>query len=211
MFSLVVALAFSSSVILGEPIMQVPDTSKVAASVDTLDAHAAMGYYHLRFKDIEIDGPVEDFNTKIESLENFRKIAPSKFVGLFAGYSGCRIDVFDIKGTVWKVKVSFPSSELWPVVKEQYHKLKDWFCYKYVVSPVVVKENLHKKYAEGSGKEIWGFENHLSTYMCSFDFTEGTTVLYVEFDKASGGVMVCIDYVDRINSIMKEENDMMDL
>ena len=165
---------------------------------------------HLSFKGIPIDGSMEAFSKGLVDA-GYRQAGGGVYVGFFAGVENAAVVPVAFSGKVWKASVFLPALATWSGVKEQYRKFKDQFAWKYVVAPSVVKESLSMKYREGSGQEMWGFESGMSVYKTVFEFPDGQIVLYIAYDKASGGMRVCIDYIDRVNELLKEENDMKDL
>ncbi len=164
---------------------------------------------HLSFKGIPIDGSAVRFIGLLEK-EGFRK-GSSGLVGTFAGVENVLIVPFEAAGNIWKIHVAFPPHGSWGEMREEYLKYKNWFGWKYVMSPTLSRERLSLRYKEGSGQEAWGFESGGSVYESLFDMMDGRIVLYVVYDKASSGMRLCIDYIDRINSTIKEERDMLDL
>lgn len=193
---------------------QLKDTTVVAARSVSPEAEEEISkpvvITHIKFKGIPVDGSMNLFGKRLEQ-EGFQRINTANFAGTFAGIEKTQIHCHSISGNVWKVSVCFPAQLTWNEVKTRYMKFKDLLVWKYVINPVVVKEQLSGKYREGSGQEAWGFENGTSEYCSVFEFLEGDIIQYIVFDKPSGGLRVCIDYVDRVNSILKDESDMMDL
>lgn len=165
---------------------------------------------HIAFKGISVDGPSAAFGAELEK-NGFRKNGNGMYAGTFAGVKNAVISLSEFCGNVWLVGVKFPAYQTWNQVKDEYLKFKSRLGWKYVTSPSVVREALSQKYREGSGQEAWGFENGTSSYSSTFEFMEGEIILYILYDKPSGGMRVCIDYVDRLNAILKEEQDILDL
>ena len=165
---------------------------------------------HIAFKGIAVDGTSAAFGAELEK-NGFRKTGNGMYSGTFAGVKNAVISLSEFCGNVWLVGVKFPAYQTWNQVKDEYLKFKSRLGWKYVTSPSVVREALSQKYREGSGQEAWGFENGTSSYSSTFEFMEGEIILYVLYDKPSGGMRVCIDYVDRLNAILKEEQDILDL
>ena len=187
-----------------------PDTVVSASMPVNKEESVAEMPRHILFKGIAVDGAPADFGRRLES-QGYRKLGPNHFVGPFAGVENVSVALRTFKGAVWCVGLRFPALQTWPAVKKEYSRFKSMLAWKYVNSPAVVHESLSTKFREGSGQEAWGFENGTSSYYSRFDFLEGEILLYVTYDKTSGGMQLCIDYVDRLNSILKEEFDMNDL
>ena len=165
---------------------------------------------HMAFKGIPIDGTAVAFGVELEK-GGLRKTPSGAYSGTFAGVANAVVKPWDFRGNVWLVRVKFPAMETWSQIKDEYLKFKNRLAWKYVTTPSVVRETLSAKYREGSGQEAWGFENGTSVYSSTFEFVEGEIILYILYDKSSGGMRVCIDYVDRLNAIFKEEQDIQDL
>lgn len=165
---------------------------------------------HMKFKGIPIDGSPSAFAARMTEA-GFKCINISTFTGKFAGVEGATIKPSVGEGLVYKVVVTFPSQQHWFEAKQRYMTFKSWFEWKYVWKPAYVRHKLSKAFPEGSGQEAWGFENGSSQYETVFEFVDGTARLYIEYEKRRGGLCVCVDYIDRINSIFVEEADMSDL
>lgn len=165
---------------------------------------------HLQFKGIPIDGTIGCFGKSLVS-KGFRQASAVSFIGPFAGVEETVVVPCVFSEKVWKVCVLLPPHASWSAVKEEYLRFKDQLAWKYVVQPSIVKEVISLRYREGSGQEMWGFETASSIYRSIFEFPDGEIVLFVTYDKPSGGMRVCIEYVDRVNELLKQENDMMDL
>ena len=165
---------------------------------------------HLKFKGIPLSGSPEVFGLQLVR-KGYRNIQGLHYSGPFAGVENAHLFVSCDEGSVWKVTVVFPPCHNWLDAKNLYAKFKNWIAWKYVTEPVMVRERLTPKFKEGCGQEAWGFEMGVSVYECTFDFAEGTIVPRIVYDKPSSGLSVCIDYIDRVNSIIKEEKDMEDL
>lgn len=165
---------------------------------------------HLLFRGIPVDGTPQAFGEELAE-SGFRCLSPSLYKGTFAGVEDCMVTFLSSGSLVWKVSVFFPVCENWSAAKKQYLQFKDWFSYKYVVSPQTVREKLSQRFPEGSGAEAWGFEGGVSSYFSLFELEGGSATVYVSYDKSSGKLRVCIDYIDRVNSAVKDMNDMSDI
>lgn len=179
----------------------------------TAPAQDAVRPDHFRFKGIRIDGPAALFADSLSHC-GFHAIDQGKparvFKGQFAGVDDTVVRVHEKANFIWKVTVAFPLQDTWAQVKARYDRFKGAFADKYDVAPVSV-ERLTTKYKEGSGMEHWGFENGISVWQSIYDIPEGTVILSVRFDKKATKMYVGIDYIDRINAIVKEEIEMEDI
>ena len=191
-------------------IVKVTEVVEIVEAEEADVVYPAKGPSHFSFRGLAIDGSRTEFGKGLEGL-GYRRLSASSYTGSFAGVDGVQVFPSEAVGNIWKVSVLLPAQMTWMGAKEQYLQFKNRFGYKYVVSPSVVREHLSAKYREGSGMEMWGFENGSSVYYSSFEFHDGRILLYIVYDKPSGGMRVCVDYVDRINSLKKEDRDMEDL
>lgn len=187
-----------------KPVSQVVES--LGASIEEVSAPAS----HLLFRGIPVDGTPQAFGEELVK-SGFRCLSPSLYKGTFAGVEDCMVTFLTSNSLVWKVSVFFPVCENWSAAKKQYLKFKDWFSLKYATAPQAVRERLSQRFPEGSGSEAWGFEGGLSSYYSLFALEGGNATVYVSYDKPSGRLRVCIDYIDGVNSAVKDMNDMSDL
>lgn len=183
---------------------------------DTLAAvHEAAPVHHLRFKGLEVDGDSMTFldELKFRGMRTVEGSKPPSVRGIFAGVRDCVVSVYGNCGSwdnVWKVSVSVPSREMWMAVKDDYNLFKRFYTEKFGVEPVVC-EKLSQRFWEGSGNEKWGFEAGYSVWESAFAFPEGWVQIGIRFDNRDKRLFLRIDYIDRINLLLKEQFEKEDL
>lgn len=135
---------------------------------------------HMLFKGIPIDGPVDEFVSKLEEagftyiLRNDEKVV---LEGTFAGFSHCEISVFFTDNNVWSVVVSLPLSKNWESAKSRYNDLKASFKDKYKVSPrCTEKANESKSDAE----IVRQFKEDRATWQSLYKLPLGAIVLWID-------------------------------
>lgn len=170
------------------------------------------------------------FNTEIVTVDaveavvvskGFSRVSPvgnpnSAFSGSFCGVDNARIRLFPMdislhgSPVIWKVSVDFPVQDSWIAAKERYSLLKEMLYERYDVMPVST-EKLSKRYPEGDDREKWGFEKFYSKWESVFSLPEGDIILSVKFDNRKTMLYVSLDYVDKINFMLKHSSDMENL
>lgn len=169
---------------------------------------------HLQFMGIPIDGPRADLTGKLKAkgFEYVEETSPniSRLKGEFAGVAGALVDITSKSDRVWKVSVRFPCQQHWGAVKRRYLYYKGSLASKYNLEPVV-NEVISPRYKEGSGAEMWGFDDESSVYESVYFLEDGRIVLRVEFDGASQSLRVVTDYIDRLNYMVKEHIELEDI
>lgn len=168
---------------------------------------------HILFKGIPVDGGRIEFGAGLSSkgFTYFSSFDNEFYKGNFAGIDDCCVVFYDKDDIVYMVSVAFPVQNTWVSVKNRYLKFKELLQDKYEVEPLLVTEKLSTSYPEGCGREVWGFESEMSTYESVFDVPGGNIDLSVKHDRSSSKLYVRIDYIDRINFIMKQQYEMDDI
>ncbi len=168
---------------------------------------------HLNFMGIPIDGSPLPFIDKLKGKGfNYVEKRGTVFIltGTFSGVENCALGLTTKENFVWKVSVSFPSQLSWSSVKQQYERYKNSFIDKYGIRPEVT-EKLSSRFREGTGQEHWGFEDQVSKWQSVFLLPEGFITLAIMFNRQQSNLFLVIDYVDKVNFIMKEQIDMEDI
>ena len=168
---------------------------------------------HLRFMGMPIDGsPLPCIEALKEKGFQFVDKTPNMFFlkGRFSGQDDCHVVLTTKEDFVWKVSVSFPSQQTWSAIRNQYDRYKQSYIDKYGVRPQCI-EKLSPRFREGSGQEHWGFEDESSQWESIFDMREGFIVLSVRFNKSESQLFLFVEYVDRVNYLLKEQIDMEDI
>ena len=174
---------------------------------------------HLQFLNAEIINV--DVVESVVVAKGYSRLSPvgnpnSVFSGSFCGIDNARIRLYPMdmslhgSAVVWKVSVDFPVQDSWIAAKERYAQLKEMLFERYDVEPVST-EKLSKRYPEGDDREKWGFEKFYSKWESIFPLPEGDIILSVKFDNRKTLLYVSLDYVDKINYIMKHSSDIENL
>lgn len=168
---------------------------------------------HFSFMGLPIDGgPLPYVESLKEKGFTFVNKTGNIFIltGTFAGVSDCAIGVNVKDDFIWKVSVSFPTQMSWPTIKAQYEKFKRNYAEKYETKPQSV-ERLSPRFREGTGQEHWGFEDESSQWQSTFDVPNGFIILAVRYNRTQSNLYLVVDYVDKVNYLMKEQIDFEDI
>ena len=168
---------------------------------------------HLKFMGMPIDGsPLGCIEYLKDKGFVFREQKGSIFImtGRFSGQENCIVSITTKENFVWKTSVSFPTQPSWNSVKAEYERYKQSYTEKYQVRPECI-ENLIPRFREGTGQEHWGFEDDSSHWQSVFTLPEGFITLAIKFNRTNSMLYLVVDYVDKVNYIMKEQIDMEDI
>lgn len=168
---------------------------------------------HLQFMGFPIDGsPLPLIEGLKEKGFTFIEKKGNVFImtGTFSGVQGCALGVNTKDSFVWKVSVSFPTQPSWSAVKARYEKYKSSYQEKYGMKPESV-EKLSSRFREGTGQEHWGFEDESSQWQSVFYLADGFITLSVKYNRAVSNMYLVVEYVDKVNFLMKEQIDMEDI
>ena len=163
---------------------------------------------HLKFKNIPIDGSVENFVQKLK-LQGYKDVATQNGFSLLTGDFADDNDVAVLiaandKGIVYAISVMIDGGNSWSSLKAKYQKYKSALSEKYG-KPSKVIEEFYSPYYEYDGYEISAFKNDKATYLTSFAQLDGNiSVVIVAFN---GAVGVTIVYQDAQNGIEQEKSD----
>lgn len=168
---------------------------------------------HLQFMGLPIEGSPSAFVDGLKQ-KGFtyveRKGSVHVLTGQFAGQPGCAVGVSTKENFIWKVAVSFPCQASWPAMKAQYDKFKGNYTSKYQVQPESV-EKLSARFREGTGQEQWGFEDESSRWQSTFYLEDGFILLAVRYNRSQSNLFLVVEYVDKVNFMVKEQIDMEDI
>lgn len=168
---------------------------------------------HLQFMGTPIDGsPLPFIETLKDRGFSFIEQKGSVFIltGTFSGVPGCALGVNTKENFIWKVSVSFPTQPSWSAVKARYEKYKNSYIEKYQVKPESV-EKLSPRFREGTGQEHWGFEDESSQWQSTFNVPDGFIILAIKYNRSQSNMFLVVEYVDKVNFLMKEQIDMEDI
>ena len=168
---------------------------------------------HLAFMGIPIDGSPLPFIERLKE-KGFTYIERKGNVfiltGTFSGVPDCAVGLNVKENFVWRVSVSFPTQQSWAAVKTRYDKYKQSYMTKYEVKPEVT-EKLSPRFREGSGQEHWGFEDESSQWKSVFSVPDGYITLQIKYNRSQSNMYLVVEYVDKVNYLMKEQIDMEDI
>lgn len=168
---------------------------------------------HLQFMGIPIEGSPAAYveSLRMKGFKYAEKKGPVHILtGTFAGVPGCAVGVTSKESFVWKVSVSFPTQPSWSAVKARYDKFKESYANKYQVKPEST-EILSPRFKAGTGQEQWGFEDESSQWQSVFLVPDGFIVLAIKYNRTQSNLFLVVDYVDKINFLMKEQIDLEDI
>lgn len=168
---------------------------------------------HLLFRGIPLDGGVDDFSRKLQWMgytQPRREGGAVFLTGDFSGIANSRVEIYPVEGIVYLVRVSFPAQPYWSAARNRYQSLKFSFREKYG-REFDSTERLSRRFPEGGGNEVWGFQDESSVWESSFAAPMGTIVLKVLFDTQTEGFRVIADYLDKVNYQLKKDLDLNDL
>lgn len=168
---------------------------------------------HMNFMNIPIDGSPLPIIEKLRGRGfEYVKQEGNIFIltGTFAGQNNCAVSLTKKENFVWKIAVSFPTQPSWNSVKEMYNKFKNSYIDKYNTRPECT-EKLSQRFREGTGQEQWGFEDDSSRWQSVFSLPEGFITLAIKYNRQQSNLYLVVDYVDRVNFLMKEAIDMEDI
>ena len=168
---------------------------------------------HLAFMGVPIDGSPLPM---VEALKgkgfSFVEKTGAVFImtGSFSGVPDCAVGISTKENFVWKVSVSFPTQQSWSAVKARYEKYKASYMEKYQVKPESY-EKLSPRFREGTGQEHWGFEDESSQWRSVFNIPDGFITISIKYNRPQSNMFFVVEYVDKVNYLMKEQIDMEDI
>ena len=168
---------------------------------------------HLAFMGIPIDGsPLPVIERLKDKGFTYIERKGNVFIltGTFSGVPDCAVGVNVKENFVWRGSVSFPTQQSWSAVKARYEKYKQSYMAKYEAKPEVT-EKLSPRFREGSGQEHWGFEDESSVWKSVFSVPDGYITLQIKYNRSQSNMYLVVEYVDKVNYLMKEQIDMEDI
>ena len=154
---------------------------------------------HLLFRDIEINGTVNEICTELSRIGYSAPIplesGSAVVQGDFAGVANC--DLLIVRSRyedfVWKIIVIMPENNNWYSLKSEYERFKEMFTKKYGRPDSY--EYFTKPYEEGDGYEHTALSVGKCSYISFFSLPLGTISLSIS---ENGAVSIC--YEDKINA-----------
>lgn len=204
------ALCFIGSRILNAQGVPPPASGQDAVA----DGGAGAAPPHVLFKKVPVDGSLDSFVGQL-SAAGLSYIGMRDGIGClegtFAGVSGARVFAFASGGVTWRVVVELPGNENWTSMKKQYLFFKQAFTAKYLCEPRSV-ERFPNYCREGSGREHNAFKDETAVWSSSFSVPNGTAVISVQPSMSGPGRMFLrIEYVDELNSMLRDNEAMEDI
>lgn len=158
---------------------------------------------HLTFKDIPIDGHLNAFISKLESLGYKQETITNNSASLKGEFAGeeCTIAVYasDITKTVSHIIVILEESDSWTRLKSTYREYKLLLTSKYGKGETF--EYFTDPYYEGDGYELGALRRNECTYATKFEVPNG--IITITIDYVNEGV-VLLGYVDKQNDKLSE-------
>lgn len=169
---------------------------------------------HMTFKGVSIDGPREEFVSKLQKKNFVLKGTQDDLTilsGDFAGADNCIVGVSTLKGrdVVSSVSVIFPDKNNWKSLVEEYSFLKDLISEKYGIPGRSIEEFQNVKPKDDNAR-LGALQMDRCNWMTVFVTAKGTIELALSHD----GIYRCfviLRYTDRINSEAVRAAAMQDL
>lgn len=177
-------------------------------SLDQLVVRAKeKGYENLKFKNIPIDGSLNDFVTQLEN-QSFTVIKLNKLDALLKGrFTNEEVHVLvqSTPKTVFGVTVMYEEKNYWKDIKDQYEYMKSMLTSKYG-EPEEIIEKFDDSYHEENGMELLALNAGECTYRTAFGTESGVIDLKISTD-----ANLVISYVDAINYMIYSSEAYKDL
>ena len=176
---------------------------------------------HMKFMGIPIDGTLTSFTKELKKkgfkhVEAFDSEQIKFFVGNFAGYDNCYIQVIAISpenSRVVAVAVSFPLDEQWSDLASKYNNLKRRLTSKYGEPATCVERFQASAQPDDDFMKMLYVKQDRCEYESNFVNEEGYIVLNIVHANKGGYDFsyVSLVYVDRVNRESMEQDVMDDL
>lgn len=186
----------------------------IIAVVFCLTASAQTQSQHLTFKNVPIDGTLNQFVAKMqtagftsEGIQNGTAVLN----GEFAGYKECYVIVSTLKNKdlVSSIGVMFPENSTWSILEGNYFKIKNMLTIKYG-NPDEVIEEFQNRVPRDDNSRLHELMMDRCTYKTHFKTEKGSIVLrliHVDYLRCH----VFLAYYDKINSLEVEAAALDDL
>ncbi len=197
------------------------NTSTEETSVDAIETQAdelaMQNSPHLRFKNIPIDGTLNEFVSRmVKGGFKKEKITTDRAVlrGDFAGIKECIVYVETLTGMdlVSKIAVSFPRQEQWKNLYGNYIQLKELLITKYG-KPASCVEKLQALYGMSptdDDSKMQCVYTDMCKYETHFTTDKGEITLWIEHDSVISA-FVMLTYKDKINENLIKNHVIDDL
>ena len=153
---------------------------------------------HLDFRGVPIDGHLDDFVSKMETMGYTVKQREGEIVIMTGQFTNRDVELWIVSSsqtkTVWKVIIDFSKSSSWSSLESSYFEYKDLYIKKYG-STKNSYEFFSKPYYKGDGYELQALRKDKCTYATFFKTANGTSaVKLTKFENLQ------IGYEDKINA-----------
>ena len=163
----------------------------------TMTALQERGLEHFKFKDIPIDGLLNNFVDKLKKV-NFKVIDITENEALLIGdFAGKKAHVYVQSSSkiVYGVTVIFETQDTWNSLKTQYDNVKSNLKAKYG-EPKESTEIFNNSIYEKAGMELYALKEEKCTFRTIFMTENGNGLINL---KISSEASVVINYIDSIN------------
>lgn len=170
---------------------------------------------HLSFKNVPINGTLNEFVTNMKAQGFIAKVdrgGKATLYGDFAGYKDCEIYVYTLqnKDLVSTISVLFPECSNWNMLEGNYLKLKSMLTQKYG-EPAMVVEEFQNQHIQDDDNSKWReFKMDRCIFSTTFTTDKGQLILKMTMDDYRD-CHVLLSYYDRINGMEVEAAAMDDL
>jgi hypothetical protein len=158
------------------------------------------GLDHFTFKDIPINGSLNQFVAKLKKQGFSIKKTTDLDAILTGKFTGEDVHVF-VQGTpkgVYGVTVSYKEQTTWKAIKTKYENMKSMLIAKYG-DPNETIEKFDSSYYEKSGLEFYALSEDKCTFMTHFVTKTGNGMIRLWI---SSDASLVINYVDTINFLL---------
>lgn len=160
---------------------------------------------HLTFEGIPIDGPLDEFISKLQQKGFTRENTEDGLIWLtgdFAGYKNCHVNVWPMKEKdlvfLVGVKLSLPEHITWVSLEADYSNLQNILTQKYG-EPIVKNIRFTAPY-ETTGTELGAIRADMCRYDCYLFYRTDKGSVSLKILYAEGRSSVTLVHLDKLNS-----------
>ena len=155
---------------------------------------------HFTFRDIPINGTVEEVGAKLKELGYTPTDSPSKYTGQFIG-EDCAIYLLDSDYTkmVYSIVAQFEPASRWSSLKADFREVKELCTSKYG-KPTLSRESFSSPYYDGDGYEMTAVKVDKCNYVAQWKVENGEVTVLIS---KSGSI--AIYYTDKTNEELDEK------
>lgn len=155
------------------------------------------GIPHFTFRDIPINGPLNQFITQLKK-QNFTVINITNKDAILTGkFTGEDVNMLvqASSKSVYGVTVMFDKKDSWKSIKTQYENVKSILTEKYG-EPIEVIEKFDDSYYDKSGLQLLALKDDKYTFMVNFRTSNANGMIRLSI---SNDANLIINYIDAIN------------